>query len=312
MNSKKINLVVLNYNGKHLLEKYLSSILFAAKKTKYPCRVTVVDNKSSDDSVDFVKSKFPEISVYVAKENRVLCSLNDYFKEIDDDIVVILNNDLRLDAEFVDPLMPYFDKKEILFVAPKELDLAGNYRGNLNRVVLKFGLLSAAPELKGIDFAQYDISVGGGAFDRKKLLELDGYDELYLPGIFEDFDVCYRGWKHGWKGVYEPKSFYYHEGSVSFNAKYSSNAKMRISCRNAFLFFWKNVCSRKMILLHIIFIPFLLTMALLRLRFAFILGFFDALGRFKAVLRSRAVAKKQFKISDEDVFKFFSHLPALA
>ncbi|OGX01303.1 MAG: hypothetical protein A3I73_00135 [Omnitrophica bacterium RIFCSPLOWO2_02_FULL_45_16] len=303
MRKIKVNIIVLNYNGRQLLEKYIPSILAAAKRSRHYCTVSVVDNKSTDDSVDFLGKTYKDVIIYEAKENRVLCSLNGYLNMIDDEVVILLNNDIEADQYFVDPLIEPFANKDLLFVAPKELDSKGKYHGNLNRLSFKFGLISTTPEEKGRDVRQYNSSIGGGAFDRKKLIYLGCFDDLYLPGIFEDLDVCYRGWKHGWEGIYEPASFYYHEGGTSFKAKYGNRGKAILAHRNTFLFFWKNVTSPRMFFIHIVFIPVLLIGNLLKGRWLFIEGFFQALGMLKTAMRKRAVVKNQFSITDEEVLR---------
>src|SRR3989338_4923816 len=260
---KKVNMVLLNYNGRGLLEKYLPSVILAAKNSTHKCTVSVIDNKSTDESVAFIKEKYSDVFIYQAKENKVLCSYNEYLSKIDDDVVIFLNTDMKVDPFFVDPLIKYFDEKDLLFVAPKALNMNGQYHGNLNSITLRFGILSAVVQHKNNDKTQHDASVHGGAFDRKKFLFLGGYDDMYLPGIIEDLDLCYRGWKHGWKGLYEPESFYYHEGSASFNKKYGNKNRLILAHRNTFLFFWKNITSKRLILFHIIFLPFLLCISLL-------------------------------------------------
>ncbi len=303
MGQKRINIVILNYNGKNLLEKYLPSVLEAAKNSAHACRVSIVDNRSIDDSLDFIRQNYKEVNVYEAKENKVLCSYNDYLDIIDDDIVIFLNNDIKVDSHFVDPLIGYFDDAHVLFVAPKELSLEKKYQGNLNRLIFRLGMFFAKVEKNNIDKPNYNIFVQGGAFDRKKFLDLGGYDNMYLPGIVEDLDLCYRGWKHGWKGIYEPRSFYYHEGSTTFNERYGKEMKTVIAHRNMFLFFWKNVTSTKMLIMHIIFIPVLLTLNLLRGKWLFIRGFFRALGMLNIAIKKRAVVKSQFYITDEEVMR---------
>ena len=69
-----INIIILNYNGRDLLAECLPSIVEASHTSKYSCKVTVIDNVSTDDSVSFLKSNFPDVDVVGAKENRVLCS----------------------------------------------------------------------------------------------------------------------------------------------------------------------------------------------------------------------------------------------
>lgn len=300
---KKVRIVILNYNGSALLKKYLPSVLIAAKRSGHNCSVAVIDNKSTDDSIDFLGQFRDEIEIYNAKKNKVLCSYNDYLETIDDDIVIFLNTDIKVDADFVDPLIKHFEDEDVLFVAPKELDMNGRYQGNLNKIIFRLGILATVVNKKDHDKKQHDISVHGGAFDRKKFLFLKGYDDMYLPGIVEDLDLCYRGWKYGWKGIYEPESFYFHEGSTSFSAKHGQSGKALLAHRNAFLFFWKNVTSKRLIFLHIISIPLLLCVSLLRARWLVIRGFFQALGMIHIAVKRKAAVAMQFRISDQELIR---------
>lgn len=298
-----VNIVILNYNGKHLLLRYLPSVIAASRRSHHECKVSVVDNKSSDGSAEFIKTNYTDVSVYEAKENRVLCSYNEYLKTIADDIVILLNTDIEVDPNFVDPLVSHFINEDILFVAPKELNMSGIYHGNLNRLYHRFGLVSAAPKGDDYNLLQYDITVGAGAFNRLKFLELGGYDDMYLPGIIEDFDLCYRGWKYGWRGVYEPKSFYFHEGGGSFKLKYRRDETDILAQRNTFLFFWKNITSKRLIFMHILALPLLLSAALLRGKLYIIKGFIRALKMRKTAFAKRRTAAIQASISDEEIIR---------
>ena len=302
MNKKKVNIIILNYNGKNLLAKYIPSVIEASQKSKHDCKVSVIDNKSSDESVKFIKDNFKNVQLYEAKLNKVLCSFNEYLKIIEDEIVIFLNNDIKVDPYFVDPLIKYFDDKDVLFVSPKELSMEdGRYLGNLNMAFFRFGLLTARVKYKNHNHRQYNLAAHGGAYDRKKFLYLDGYDTIYLPGIIEDLDLCYRGWKHGWKGIYEPESFFYHEGSTSFNEVYGIKKKSLFAHRNSFIFFWKNITSPKLIFFHLVFLPVFLLEALIRRRYTAIKGFFQALKMLPFVLERRVNVIPQFQINDETV-----------
>jgi len=265
--------------------------------------VSIVDNKSTDESVRYISTNFKEIEVYQSEENRVLCSYNNYLEFIDDEIVIFLNNDIKVDPDFVDPLLMHFDHEDIFFVAAKELSMKGEYQGNLNELGFKFGVLSAKPLAANIDKAQYNVYVHGGAFHREKFIFLKGFDDIYLPGIGEDLDVCYRGWKAGWKGLYEPKSFFYHEGSTSFKQKYGDKGKALLAHRNSFLFFWKNVTSMRMFLKHLVQAPIYLAGALLTGRWIIVKGFLCALARIPKVVIKRIESEKNFKIKDEEIME---------
>ena len=111
-------------------------------------------------------------------------------------------------------------------------------------------------------------------FSREKFLALKGYDELFLPGIMEDVDLCYRARKAGYHLYYEPKSIVYHIGQVSFKKRFGSFQTSVIAHRNNFLFMWKNFYGPKFWILHLFFLPLRLSFAFFRGNFAFILGFF--------------------------------------
>src|SRR3989304_7486018 len=125
MRKRKVNIIILNYNGKFLLEKYLPSVVVASEKSSHECRVSVIDNKSTDGSAAFIKQNFKDVILYEAEENRVLCSYNEYLRTIDDEIVIFLNTDIQVDAYFVDPLVGHFNDEDVLFVSPKELSMNG-------------------------------------------------------------------------------------------------------------------------------------------------------------------------------------------
>ena len=211
-----VNIIILNYNGRDLLVECLPSIVEASHTSKYSCKVTVIDNVSIDDSVEFVRANFSDVEVVEAEENLVLCSYNDVIKSLDDDIVILLNNDLKLDKYFVDPLVSVFsDQKDVFFVASRGYSFNGvDYEGDRAIAKIKWGVLAPETRFKGherfIKKDGYTISAGIAAFDRRKFNELGGYDDLYLPGRYEDVDLCFRGWKRGWKGIYQPESIQFH------------------------------------------------------------------------------------------------------
>ena len=93
----KVDILILNYNGKDLMKEYLPSICEAARNSSHECRVHVVDNISTDGSVDFLRSEFPEVNIYQAKKNRILCSYNDAVRDLDSDVVIFLNNDIKVE-----------------------------------------------------------------------------------------------------------------------------------------------------------------------------------------------------------------------
>src|SRR5262245_60796647 len=86
---------VLNYNGRALLEVCLPSICRAAAASRHACRVCVIDNSSTDDSLAFLRRHFPQVEV-ISQPNRGLCSFNAVLAECAEPVAVLLNNDVKL------------------------------------------------------------------------------------------------------------------------------------------------------------------------------------------------------------------------
>jgi N-acetylglucosaminyl-diphospho-decaprenol L-rhamnosyltransferase len=305
----EINIVILNFNGKDLLAECLPSILIAAKNSTHNCTVTVLDNKSTDDSVAFVKENFPDVTIYAAKENKVLCSFNELAATLDTEILILLNSDIKLDKNFVDPLVKIFGVYPDAFMAAPQcwtFDRA-QFEGMLTKIKMKFGFFQAFSRYPGyakdIDTPGYTSSAGSvAAFRRDRFLELEGYDDLYLPGRLEDTDLCFRGWKRGYKAYYVPESLAYHKGMASFKKDFGYKKSLVLSYRNTFLFIWKNITDTQMLCEHIFFLPLWILFSLLKLNFSFILGFMQALPRLPQALIRRGKERTYFKESDKELF----------
>ena len=303
----RIEIVVLNFNGGSLFLQCLPSLVASLKNTKHQAGLTVLDNGSTDGCDREAQKIFPDIRVWYAKENRVLCSYNDYLVTSACDIAILLNNDIRVDEKFVDPLVVPFEKSsEVFMVTPRCLSFDGKkHEGGITKFRMRYGIFWASSRYPGyekdVDQRHWTMAAGYGAFDRKKFLELGGYDSLYLPGRLEDSDLCYRAWKRRWVLFYEPASIIYHKGGVSFHKKFGRRGTLKINHRNSFLFVWKNIRDPVFLLTHIFFLPLRLAWALLRGQWEFVLGFFEALPLLPAALRRR-IPPLPACLSDRQIF----------
>ncbi len=302
----KVNIVILNYNGRDLLEKYLPSVILAARNSKYECAVSVIDNKSTDDSVAFIKEKYDSVNIYQAKENKVLCSYNDYLDTIDDDIAIFLNTDMRVDPYFVDPLIRHFEDEDVFFAAARLLNFNGTYNGGRSYLKFDFGILKNAVDADNAASSGETHSISTGAFKRKDFLEFGGFDKLYLPGIWEEVDICYKALLLGKKGIYEPNSIIWHNESTTFNREYGRRKKLIIAHRNMFLFFWKNIYDKTLLVKHLFLLPFRILYSILSGKIELAQGFVLALPRLPKVLARRLCNKEQVRLrtlKDRDIIK---------
>ncbi|MDP3920182.1 MAG: glycosyltransferase [Candidatus Omnitrophota bacterium] len=282
MKTLNVRIVILNYNGRQLLGQCLPSVVEAARRASHRTAVTVLDNCSADDGPEFVRLEFPSVDVVAAPENKVLCSYNDYLANIDDDVVILLNNDIRVDENFVDPLVNRFASDGSTFlVAPRVMTFDGkSVEAGRSKGGVRWGLFWCSARYPGYedDLNQpgETFSSGFGAFSRKRFVELGGYDERYLPGILEDVDLCLRASRKGWGLYYEPLSIVYHVGQASFKREFGSRKMAVMASRNTFLFMWKNYNGLRFWATHIFLLPLRLVFALMRGNSALLAGFFAA------------------------------------
>jgi len=292
-----VNIIILNYNGKELLRECLPFVLKSAAAYKGACSVSVLDNCSMDGSMEYVKKHFKKVTVAAAPINEVLISYNDYIiNHVKENIVVLLNNDIKTAPDFLIPLVKYFERPDTFFVAPKQMSFDGvRYQGGMHRIYDKLSFPCIGPFFPGyeklLSTPGYTAYTGNGAFRKDIFIKLGGFDRMYLPGYVEDADLCYRAWKSGYKGCYEPSSVIYHKESVTFKNNYSNKKLFIIGYRNAFLFAWKNF-SAALLLKHIFLLPLTVIVFALTGRFWHIEGLIKALFKIPEIKRSKGSVDK--------------------
>lgn len=305
-------IVILNYNGRVLLEKYLPSFEAARAKSRFACELWILDNNSSDGSVAFVRHQFPDVRIFEAPKNRVLCSYNDAARVMSQDVLIFMNSDIRADENFIDPLVvPFLRGEDVFFVTSKCLSMKNNaYEGNKTKAGIRHGVFWATSRYPGheleIDIPSFTFQGGFGAFSREKFLMLGGYDDLYLPGRMEDSDICLRAQRRGWKCLYEPMSILWHEGGSSFHKEFGVQKTEVINWRNTFLFMLKNLQIGTWFLIFFFWLPVWCVRGFFRGRPEFMLGFISALRYFPKAMRRRRAdrnSRLQAKVSDREIFK---------
>ncbi len=280
---ESVRIVILNYNGEELLPQCLPSILHSARSSQFNVKVAILDNGSTDQGLDYVRSQFPEIEITLSPNNFFLCSYNDYLKNISDPYVILLNNDIRADDNFIDPLIQKLKScPENFLAAPQVLEFSGSSISiGRSKAGISFGLFWCSGKFPGyekeVNTPSDTYSSGFGAFNRNLFCKLGGYDPRFLPGIQEDVDLCYRAHKMGFHLYYEPKSKVFHVGQATFKKAFGVQKLSILAHRNNFLFMWKNFKSLGFWISHLFWMPFRLIFAALTGRWNFLAGFFEAL-----------------------------------
>ena len=257
-----------------------------------PCRVTVVDNSSTDGSRDLVADRFPAVG-FQSEPNLGLASFNRVLERCEEPVVLLLNNDIKLDRHAVGPLLGVFETNDdALFSAPCCWTFDGRtYEGMRTRVRSRFGLAQGMSRVPGFAevIGREDLTAAAGpvlAIDRRRFLAVGGYDPIYFPGRIEDLDLGFRSWMAGFRGYYVPESVAFHKGFATFEPALGKDQCDELASRNTLIFMWKNTGGARLFL-HFCWLPIRLAGSLLRGRPSFARGLVGAIKRLDEVLAAR-------------------------
>lgn len=240
---RSVRIVVLNYNGIDHLEKLLPSLKQAVFFSQIPIAIDVLDNRSTDSDVEWIRLNHPDIKCVVAKANDFLFSYNRYLKEVTEDLVLLLNNDLRVDEGFIDPLIGHFSDPDVFAVSATSRDWNGSqYTWGPIELNSHHGCYYWYPEKNRHELGNTLFCSGGFmAVDRSKFLLLGGFNRLFYPAYGEDLDLCFRAWRMGWKCLFEPRSVVFHRESGTWDSQ--STRQKALNLRASLLFQWASLPS---------------------------------------------------------------------
>ena len=297
------SIVIPNWNGRELLAQYLPSVLEATGGNPAN-EVIVVDNASADGSGEFLRETFPTVRVLALENNRGFGGgSNAGVAAARNDIVVLLNNDMRVAPDFLAPLLAAFtgDKVfavscQIFFSDPaRRREETGLTEGRWHRGALRVG--HRTDESISEPYPCFYGGGGSSAFDRRKLLELGGFDELFAPFYFEDADLGYLAWKRGWQVLYQPRSVVWHEHRGTIGRHYSDARIRAVLEKNRLLFCWKNIHQWPRLAEHFVFAA---AEAVVRGNPR---GLWRALLQLPAAIGSRRRARALATLSDTEAFR---------
>lgn len=239
---KSVCLAILNYNGRKHLEHLLPTACIAAKNYPGDCSVLVLDNRSSDPDVEWIRREFPSVRVVIAAENDFLFSYNWLMPQLQEEIVVLLNNDLRLDGHFLEPLLRHFQSSDVFAVSAMSYDWEGNEKtSGPARLIFSNGFYGWRYETQRQELCHTLFTSGGfTAVDRRKFLDLGGFNRLYHPAYCEDLDLSFRAWRRGWRSIYEPASVVWHREHASWEVSTAARPN-RLYLRHGLLFQWSSL-----------------------------------------------------------------------
>jgi len=250
----KVAVVILNWNGQKLLSEFLPNIIDCSKDD---AEIYVIDNASSDNSVSFITSNFPEVKVVINKINGGFAKgYNDGLKQIKAPIFALINSDVEVTKNWLEPVIKQFEKeKNVAIIQPKILSYKDKnlfeYAGAAGGFVDFFGY----PYCRGRifmnleeDTSQYnDIknifwASGACLFIRSSVFnQLNGFDEDYFAHQ-EEIDLCWRAQNEDHIIQYVGESTVYHIGAATLREE--NPTKTFLNFRNSLYTITKNVPKR--------------------------------------------------------------------
>lgn len=271
----ELAIVILNFNGRNHLETFLPSVV--ANST--PHKLIIIDNASTDNSKEFVSEKYPEIEWIQLQSNFGFAQgYNEGLQRIEGkySFYLLLNSDVEVTPNYLDPLLLQIKKETIAVVQPKILSYSNRryfeHAGASGGFIDKNGF----PFCRGRIFNECEADLGqynhaqpifwasGACFLVKSKLfhQAGGFDPDFYAHM-EEIDLCWRLQKEGHEIWVEPASSVFHLGGGTLS--YDSPEKVRLNFRNNLYMliknskgFWPIVLFRRMIWDGIAAIMFLL------------------------------------------------------
>lgn len=254
----KVSIVIPNYNG----IKYVETCLDALKEqTMKDVEILVIDNGSTDGSLELVQEKYPEVSVVPMGTNTGFCgAVNEGIRRSRSPYVLLLNNDTQATPTFVEELYRAIAQNERIFSCSAKM-LQYHDRNRIDDAGDFYCALGwAYARGKGAPAEKYDraedifFSCAGAAIYRKSILDQIGYFDENHFAYLEDADIGYRARIYGYKNRYVPEAVVYHVGSASSGSVYNL-FKTRHSSRNSIYLIYKNMPLLQIIVNLPLFIP---------------------------------------------------------
>ena len=246
----KTAVVILNWNGKHLLEQFLPKVIACSPNAE----VVVADNASSDDSVAMMRRTFPSVTIIENPSNNGYAGgYNEALAQVDADYYVLLNSDIEVTPNWIEPVIKHFESDPLVAaIQPKirafkqrnQFEYAGAAGGFIDKYGYPFcrGRIFETIEK---DNGQYDddcelLWASGACFFIRSGVykELQGFDADFFAHQ-EEIDLCWRAFNKGYTIKYNHNSEVYHVGGATL--EHTNPRKTYLNFRNSLVMLTKNL-----------------------------------------------------------------------
>lgn len=249
MNTPSVGIGILNWNGKHFLERFLHYLYDVTYTNK---TIYVIDNNSTDDSISYLRQNHPSVKIIQTGGNYgVAGGYNIGFGKMTEDFLLMLNSDVEVTPGFLEPMIEKMEsdpavaitQSKLLKYDKKEMFEHGGAAGGMMDILgYSFcrGRIFDSVEMDKNQYGDADIFWAGGAcclIRRSAFVEIGGmYDYLFMH--FEEIDMCWRMYSNNYRVVYCKDSVAYHVGGGTLS--YQSPRKTYYNFRNNLIMMYRN------------------------------------------------------------------------
>jgi GT2 family glycosyltransferase len=252
----KTAVVILNWNGKKFLEKFLPGVI---EQSASVAEIIIADNDSSDDSIDYLEKNHPGIKIIKLTKNHGFAGgYNLALKDIKAEYYVLLNSDIEVTENWISPVIELMDKDSTVaacqpkirsYKEPEKFEYAGAAGGFIDKYGYPFcqGRLFQSLEK---DEGQYEEArevfwaTGACLFVRAEVFhKLGGFDDDFFAHM-EEIDFCWRAKNQGYKIMYCPSSTIFHIGGGTLPK--NNSRKTYLNIRNNIIMLYKNLEDKRL------------------------------------------------------------------
>lgn len=259
-----VSVVIPTWNGRSLLEMSLPPLIAALRVHGHADdEIVVVDNGSEDDTLAFLErlgQEAPELRWISLPTNEGFAgATNRGARDANNPVVIMLNNDMVVEPDFVQPLLDAFAAEPDAFGVSCQIDFidpskprweTGKVHAELRRGIVRLFHLDRFDE--DLIYPVFFAGGGASAYDRERFLELGGFDDdVFSPVYIEDVDLGYRAWKRGWPSVLAPRSMVHHKHRGTTRRLWTEGRIHSFFVKNLAALLWKNVDSWRLLRRHL-------------------------------------------------------------
>ncbi len=253
----KTAVVILNWNGKKFLEKFLPGVI---EHSSPAADIIIADNDSKDDSLEYLEKNHPGIRIIKLKKNHGFAGgYNLALREIKADFFILLNSDIEVTENWINPVISMMEKDPSIaacqpkirsFKEPQKFEYAGAAGGFIDKYGYPFCQGRLFQSLEN-DEGQYDEArevfwaTGACMFVRSDVFQkLGGFDDDFFAHM-EEIDFCWRAKNQGFKIMYCPDSTIFHIGGGTLPK--NNSRKTYLNIRNNITMLFKNLESERLV-----------------------------------------------------------------